>query len=182
MVSWKKTLIQKFPNRAILKTTEKIHKSVRKNLVNWNILLTKGKESKRNFRSSGERNGKSLNWSNQGSGTLIKIRRKKIKNSWNLYQRWWKSSFIFFFFLAEVSQVAWGTWNPLWISEDHLVRLNTLESLIVKSTVRERWKRPPVGEWNRSWNQKQSICGRRYKYLTTCLLKNEPATHDFWLG
>lgn len=42
-------------------TTERIHKSVRNNLVNWNILLTKGQKTKRDFPSSGERKGKSLN-------------------------------------------------------------------------------------------------------------------------
>ena len=30
-----------------------------------------------------------------------------------------------------LSQVAWGTWNPVWIREDHLVRLNTFEWPIV---------------------------------------------------
>ena len=106
-----------------------------------------------------------LNW-NQKQGCGKKryhlLRRsknkKKILSSWNLHHRWWKSSF--FLFKHKISRVAWDTRNPLWINEDHLVRLNTLESLIVKSTVRERWKRTPIGEWKRLWNLKQSICGR----------------------
>ena len=58
------------------------------------------------------------------------------------------------------SQVVWGTWNPVWIRQDHLVRLNTPRSPIAKSTARERWKEPLFGEWNRTWNRILTI-GRR---------------------
>jgi len=51
-----------------------------------------------------------------------------------------------------VSWVAPDTWNPVWIHADHCVRLNTRCRPIVKSTARERWKAPLLGEWNRTWN------------------------------
>ena len=52
-----------------------------------------------------------------------------------------------------VSWVTPDTRNPGRICRDHPARLNTLERPIAHSTVRERWKEPRTGEWNRTWNQ-----------------------------
>ena len=59
--NWKQVLIRKYPNKETSRTTSWIHKEERANLVNWNILVTRGKESKSDSLSSGERNGTSLN-------------------------------------------------------------------------------------------------------------------------
>ena len=59
--NWKQVLIRKYPNKETSWTTSWIHKEERANLVNWNILVTRGKESKSDSLSSGERNGTSLN-------------------------------------------------------------------------------------------------------------------------
>ena len=59
--NWKQVLIRKYPNKETSRTTSWIHKEERANPVNWNILVTGGKESKSDSQSSGERNGNSLN-------------------------------------------------------------------------------------------------------------------------
>ena len=57
------------------------------------------------------------------------------------------------------SRVAWATWNPVWISEDHLVRLNTPRWPIANSTAKERWNRTSSEEWNRPWNHTLTTSG-----------------------
>ena len=59
--NWKRVLIRKYPNKETSWTTSWIHREERANPVNWNILVTGGKESKSDSLSSGERNGTSLN-------------------------------------------------------------------------------------------------------------------------
>ena len=59
--NWKQVLIRKYPNKETSRTTSWIYKEERANLVNWNILVTRGKESKSDSLSSGERNGTSPN-------------------------------------------------------------------------------------------------------------------------
>jgi hypothetical protein len=55
-----------------LRTTHWIHRWVRGNSVNWNILVAEGIESKSDSQSSGERNGNSLNPSfDGGSGKTV---------------------------------------------------------------------------------------------------------------
>lgn len=155
-------MIRRFPNRATSCTSNWIHRLEWGNSVNWNILVAEGKESKRDSLSSGERNGNSLNqvfnlgsWENN-----LKIHREFRRSSWNLHHRWWKSSSQKIEMNFCLSRVAWDTWNPVWISEDHLVRLNTPEWPIVNSTARERWKRTPKGEWKSPWNRCLTSCGR----------------------
>jgi len=96
------------------------------------------------------------------------------RSSWILHQRWWKSSsqklnlVLFFYFVNNkntktcLSRVAWDTWNPVWISEDHLVRLNTPRWPIVHKYREGMVKRTPVGEWNRTWNPTLTNSGRRF--------------------
>ena len=53
-----------------------------------------------------------------------------------------------------VSRVRRDTRNPVGISEDHLVRLNTTMWPIEYSTVRERWKEPREG----SEKEPETVC------------------------
>ena len=75
------------------------------------------------------------------------------------------------------SQVAWSTWNSVWISEDHLVRLNIPEWPIVKQYREGKVKRTPGGESKEHETINLQSVGGRLKRLTACLLKNEPATY-----
>ena len=75
------------------------------------------------------------------------------------------------------SQVAWSTWNSVWICEDHLVRLNIPEWPIVKQYREGKVKRTPGGEWKEHETVNLQAVGGRLKRLTSCLLKNEPATY-----
>ena len=71
-------LIRRSPNRATFYTTCWIHRQDRDNLVNWNILVAGGKESKRDSLSSGERKGNSLNQNYLQSSSGVVGRSKKI--------------------------------------------------------------------------------------------------------
>ena len=60
--------IRRFPNggthlQLCASILEWIHSSMEDNLVNWNILVTRGTERKIDYLSSGERNGNSPNQS-----------------------------------------------------------------------------------------------------------------------
>ena len=76
--NWKQVLIRKYPNKETSRTISWIYKEKRANLVNWNILVTRGKESKSDSLSSGERNGTSLNskirglWANNYSNESVR--------------------------------------------------------------------------------------------------------------
>ena len=121
------------------------------NLENWNILVSRGKESKNDSLSSGERMGKSLNHTSVwGSGKVINKKLKEIPG--RVYRRKWQSCI--WKRKKTLSRVAWSTWNSVWISEDHLVRLNIPEWPIVKQYREGKVKRTPGGEWNRTWNHK----------------------------
>ena len=69
---------------------------------------------------------------------------KHTKESESLVSETWKR--------AVVSRVVQDTRNPVWKSEDHLVRLNTTWWPIVKQYREGKLKRTPGGEWNRTWN------------------------------
>ena len=93
--NWKQVLIRKYPNKETSRTTSWIHKEERANLVNWNILVTRGKESKSDSRSSGERNGNSLNpihlYLLGGCGATKKKVIVLDEAVGILHRRWWKS-------------------------------------------------------------------------------------------
>ena len=152
--NWKQVLIQEYPNKETSRTTSWIHREERAYLVNWNILVTRGKESKSDSLSSGERNGISLNsiyrglWDNKTECDLLG------ETDWMLYHRRWKSCNQKHVHFNVVSQVGRDTWNPFWICEDHLVRLNIPEQPIVNQYREGKVKRTPGGEWNRTWNRK----------------------------
>ena len=76
------------------------------------------------------------------------------------------------------SQVGGDKWNPLWIYEDHLVRLNITEWSIVHQYREGKVKRTPGGEWKEHETINLQAVGGRLKRLTACLLKNEPATYS----
>ena len=76
-----------------------------------------------------------------------------------LYRRRWKSS-NFTLNPLVLSRVVWDPWNPVWIHEDHLVRLNIPEWPIAYKYREGKVKRTPVGEWNRTWNQMLTISGK----------------------
>ena len=78
------------------------------------------------------------------------------------------------------SQVAWSTWNSVWIGEDHLVRLNITEWPIVEQYREGKVKRTPGGEWKEHETINLQPVEGRLKRLTACLLKNEPATYSQW--
>ena len=126
--NWKQVLIRKYPNKETSRTTSWIHKEERANLVNWNILVTRGKESKSDSLSSGERNGISLNFIYiKGCGTVNIEIVWLDETDWLLYHSRWKSCNRKLSYFKIVSQVGRDTWNPFWICEDHLVRLNIPE-------------------------------------------------------
>ena len=153
--NWKQVLIRKYPNKETSRTTSWIHKEERAHLVNWNILVTRGKESKSDSLSSGERNGISLNSILlEGCGTTKKECQLLGEAGWILYHRRWKSCNRKHKHFVVVSQVGRDTWNPSWICEDHLVRLNIPEQPIVNQYREGKVKRTPGGEWNRTWNRK----------------------------
>ena len=73
----------------------------------------------------------------------------------------------------------------MWISEDHLVRLNiALQTDSVVSTVRERWNRIPEGKWNRTWNLYLSNSGRLFSICDLiCVWKiNDRVPVEEWAG
>ena len=78
-------------------------------------------------------------------------------NSWTLLESWTKQSNSLvdeIDFSWRVSRVAQDTWNPVWMWEDHLLRLNTTWWPIAYSTVRERWKGPREG----SEREPETLC------------------------
>ena len=114
--------------RKLFKLLLEYNKEERANLVNWNILVTRGKESKSDSLSSGERNGISLNFIYvKGCGTVTIEIVWLDETDWLLYHSRWKSCNRKLSYFKIVSQVGRDTWNPFWICEDHLVRLNIPE-------------------------------------------------------
>ena len=159
--NWKQVLIRKYPNKETSRTTSWIHKEERANLVNWNILVTRGKESKSDSLSSGERNGTSLNSNFRGLWDNLNTKMLMLDEAiWILYHRRWKSCNQKLRHFEVASQVGRDTWNPFWICEDHLVRLNIPEQPIVNQYREGKVKRTPGGEWNRTWNRKFTSSGR----------------------
>ena len=154
--NWKQVLIRKYPNKETSRTTSWIHKEERANLVNWNILVTRGKESKSDSLSSGERNGTSLNSIIivEGCGAMLIQLKVLDEAAGMLHHSRWKSCNRKQIHFKVVSQVERDTWNPFWICEDHLVRLNIPEQPIVNQYREGKVKRTPGGEWNRTWNRK----------------------------
>lgn len=69
-------MIWEFLNKEILRIIFWIYKEERVNLVNWNILVIRGKESKSDFFSSGEWNGISLNFNFRGLWDSVLIKNK----------------------------------------------------------------------------------------------------------
>ena len=107
--------------------------------MNWNILVTRGKEIKRDSESSGERNRTSR---------TMKIEELEWSGKFN--QRQWQSGTgrnNFYFWVGR------GTWNPVWIRGDHPPRLSTPNWPIVHQYCEGKVKRTPNGEWNRTWNR-----------------------------
>ena len=159
--NWKQVLIRKYPNKETSRTTSWIYKEERANLVNWNILVTRGRESKSDSLSSGERNGTSLNsifvegWGARLMGINLLDEIIGI-----LYHRRWKSCNQKLKYFQPVPQVGRDTWNLFWICEDHLVRLNIPKQPIVNQYREGKVKRTPGGEWNRTWNRKFTSSGR----------------------
>ena len=82
--NWKQVLIRKYPNKETSWTTSWIYKEARANLVNWNILVTRGKESKSDSLSSGERNGISLNSTFRGLRESCERSVIVRWNNWNI--------------------------------------------------------------------------------------------------
>ena len=131
--NWKQVLIRKYPNKETSWTTSWIHKEERANLVNWNILVTRGKESKSDSLSSGERNGISLNSIFLEGCGAAKMKCKVLGEAGGIpCQRRWKSCNRKYKHFYALPQVGRDTWNPFWICEDHLVRLNITKQPIVK--------------------------------------------------
>ena len=59
------------------------------------------------------------------------------------------------------SQVGRDTWNPFWICEDHLVRLNIPEQPVVNQYREGKVKRTPEGEWKEHETESlQAVEGR----------------------
>ena len=154
--NWKQVLIRKYPNKETSRTTSWIYKEERANLVNWNILVTRGKESKSDSLSSGERNGISLNSNFYSRGLRDNLSKSFLlgEAGWILHHSGWKSRNRKHRYFKIASQVGRDTWNPFWICEDHLVRLNIPEQPIVNQYREGKVKRTPGGEWNRTWNRK----------------------------
>ena len=151
--SWKHTLIRGFPNGATPSTTTWIHRVERANPANWNILVAGGRENKSDSLSSGERNGNSLNQSVYWLGSWDSdIESVGLDEVFERHTRGGESPVVENPRIVAESRVAWGTRNPVWISEDHLVRLNTSVWPIVNQYREGKVKRTPEGEWNRTWN------------------------------
>ena len=140
--------------RKLLELLLERHKEERAYPVNWNILVTGGKKSKSDSLSSGERNGSSLNSILEGCGTIKDGCSLLDETGWILCHRRWKSCNRKHIHSKVESQVERDTWNPFWICEDHLVRLNITEQPIVNQYREGKVKRTPGGEWNRTWNRK----------------------------
>ncbi len=64
-----------------------IHGQARNNLVNWNILVARGKINKSDFRSSGEWNDNSLNRENEVVGEQCKCCVAR-QSGWVLHPKW----------------------------------------------------------------------------------------------
>ena len=76
--------------RKLLRTLYWIYKYWVANLENWNILVSRGKESKNDSLSSGERMGKSLNHTSVwGSGKVTNKKLEEIPG--RVYRRKWQS-------------------------------------------------------------------------------------------
>ena len=104
------------------------HTKCEANWGNWNILVPQGRENKSDSVSSGERKRRSPNLCCLCSIGVIGLRYLSI----NWIRTWLESQTIegdspvlVRLWLVAVSWVARSTRNSAWISEDHLVRLNT---------------------------------------------------------
>ena len=138
--NWKQVLIQEYPNKETSRTTSWINKEERANLVNWNILVTRGKESKSDSLSSGERKGTSpvitLELQNF---MIVEVCGKAHHRRWESCKR-----------NCEISvrrRVRRDTSNLVGICEDHLVRLNTTNWPIVNQYREGKVKRTAEAEW-----------------------------------
>ena len=100
------------------------------NVVNWNILVTIGRENNSDSRSSGERTGKSPNQYCYGKIGVIGLRCKKYmyrRTNWKVRPKRVKVPYLKYIYHLAVSWVPRGWRRLVGISQHHLARLNTTE-------------------------------------------------------
>ena len=116
------------------------------NAGNWNILVPAGKENNNDSPSSGERTGKSPNHRCYGICGVVgpRDRTKQCeKNALESATIEHDSCVFEALWTVAASWVARDTRNPVWISRDHPVRLNTPERPIVNQYCEGKVKSTP---------------------------------------
>ena len=133
--------------------------------------------------SSGERKRNSLNLLHLFVGGVVGPQhetKRLSKINWKVEPKTVIAPFAKSPIALEVSRVPPDTWNPVGIWGDHPPRLNITWWPIVHSTVRERWKEPRAGEWNRILKPqayKQWEHNVPSTSVTAYLLHNESASY-----
>ena len=144
--------------------------------VNWNILVTRGKENKSVIPlvAASERGLAQTTFSG-----VVGLQCEIKKYSWTELESSAKdgeSPVSEMFFYSSSTWVVPDTWNPVWICQDHLGKAKYCWWPIVNKYSDGKVKRTPSGEWNRTWNRMHTSDQSTIRSVMICLLKNEPAS------
>ena len=118
---------------------------------NWNILVPGGKERESIPSVAASESGRAQT-KKLGFG-VTKNHDEEEEVFGMAHLRGWKSR-IRKRVMVVTTRVGRGTWNPVWMSGDHSVRLNTLRWPIVNQYREGKVKRTPGGEWKES----ETVC------------------------